>query len=738
MTFTPKKDTVYKITTSYKEFNGLQWLSSRPFTTWGYYEIPSGKDTAYEFDPARYSKRANLLSKAINGNTRSFDEQAYIAGMQLQYISVAAIDFEEEQKLYQFREALSPYLHRPLPELTGKTFKSHPPEESSPDPLSVPALLLGETIDQVDFSVTIEEVNVPEDTELLKKNERNMISFLDKTAPKKKVISESVNPRNPAYKYDALTLDIETMKSEAAHRPPILSAEFYPTDPIAYKQLEPQTETAPPLLQVAHSSSRLGEARRSGGQAIEFQPIAFYHPAKMVPVLQSAYPAGGFLEVWNPLRPKILEDAGGQAYADAWLSPTETGLSYFPHAPDVVISLDSAETIQPKEPAVISSVRVAVEGAALRNEKNQQKVQAIADEIRRLTGHQTELLIGSSSAAVHVQLADAVGKQPKILSETWQKLGFSWDIQRTMNRSSLILFSYLGLLSFIFIYTLVTQSLLKRSVDFAILRSFGWKKAMFRKMIMMEAAILAAVPLLPFFIANQLLGAGRAGQGIAVFLVLFAILSISYYAGSRRSLLLPPGQALAGEAGSVKARRYSKISSLRSFAANQMLRRPSRFLLMSFVITLTCLMFYLTLSLQVMLEDDLQRTLKGEQIAVDLKGIQGLFVLLGILLTSGNLFMLTYLNLSERQMEFHVLRTIGWPRRKIQHLLQLEAACIAACGILPTAILGAGSWLLFTAPPVGLWGILLILLLPILQQLLFTYGIQRFLITRNLSKIHSL
>lgn len=738
LSFTPEKEVVYKITTQYREFNGLSWDQEKSRESWTFYETPIGDDNPIEYSLDNYSERSNFLSENLNGGGKFFDDVGFIGGMYSQAVHMIALDFDEEKKLYEFNNVKMGTGDKVATKeiLTAKKFQPSTSPISLEEVTQIPVLLLNETHDEVSFDVKIEQYDVPDDINMLKANRSTLFFYLEKELPKRTIVDWSINPRDAAYKYEALNLDVQTNKIIRNQRFPITSFESQTTEPIPYQLIPNEIDSAVPMFELARNTISLGERERGLQDHIRLQVRGSFTPVDIVPRFIGQHERGQFVEVWNPLQPRILQDGNGNHFTDKWLRPTLQGQSYFPQAPDMVMSIESATTLKPKEKNPLSSIRVVVEGVETRSFENQQKVQAVADEIRKRTGHQTEILIGSSAAKVHVNFADAKESEPKILEEAWQKIGFSWDIQRTMNRSSLILFAYLAILSFVFIYTLITHSLLKRSIDFAILRSFGWQRKHIIRVLLIEITILAFLPLIPFVIVNRWGVITDGYQGLLLFVILVAMIAVSYFAGSRRAIMLPPRQALIGEAKDSRMARFVKIRSTISFAFNQMLRRPARFSLLSVVIAMTSFMLLVIISTQQSLQNDLSVSFVGEVVAVDLAGVQGLYLGLGIVLTSAVIFLLIYLNMSERQMEFYTLKALGWTSARLRTYLFIEAIGIAVIGT-GIGIIGTLVLLLQAASiHIAWWLVVLIILLPVVQQTLFTLLIVHYIHRKKVVKIH--
>ena len=77
---------------------------------------------------------------------------------------------------------------------------------------NIPVLRLGKTVDEASFNVQIEEYNVPQDMEELKDHSDDFYSYLETEVSHRSIIDASVNPRDAAYEYDSISLNIENGK----------------------------------------------------------------------------------------------------------------------------------------------------------------------------------------------------------------------------------------------------------------------------------------------------------------------------------------------------------------------------------------------------------------------------------------------------------------------------------------------------------------------------------------------
>src|SRR5699024_6392199 len=153
---------------------------------------------------------------------------------------------------------------------------------------------------------------------------------------------------------------------------------------------------------------------------------------------------------------------------------------------------------------------------------------------------------------------------------------------------------------------------------------------------------------------------------------------------------------------------------------HQMLRRPLRFGLLILVIAITSFMIILTIGTQQSLSDYLYLSFLGEAIDLNLASYQTAILIVSFVLALGITFLLIYLNITERKKEFFIFRSFGWPMRRIQFYMNVEAFVISLTG----AMLGALSALfvknILAELTVATWMIILAIIGPIIVIVLFT------------------
>jgi len=203
------------------------------------------------------------------------------------------------------------------------------------------------------------------------------------------------------------------------------------------------------------------------------------------------------------------------------------------------------------------------------------------------------------------------------------------------------------------------------------------------------------------------------------------VIGLSYWMGSRRVLGMSPTAGLEGEVTEWKGMRLFSIRGLFTYIVHQLLRRPMRFGLLSIVVALSTFMVILFIAVQSSLSDFLFLSFLGEMIDLNLTGFQTIFLGLGICLTVSIIFLLLYLNYTERRGEYSILRSIGWSIGRIQMYVALEVLLVAIIGTGLGGVCAYGLFATYSNITIPIKVILPILLTPVFLIFFFTIFIMK-------------
>lgn len=631
---------------------------------------------------------------------------------------LVAIDPEEEEKLYTLSESLEygmPLTDVDLENVLGTTV--------------IPVIALYDQEYEVTEEVLVYEIDTPlevTDEEV----SGGVVNYL-KNRPKNLIGSLSINSFSPEWrlKNSHILFDTTTFEEES-YQVTVAPREIYRYSPLSFINKSVQ-ENGIPVIQAEtyESINHLGFELDfpfyryivEDYQTVEFgvQVVGAYKGKEVRPKYQESWEPGDPVDIYTPHYSMIIKNGAGEQIEPTPLIPLPAKGSYYSGAPDAITILEAAELFYKDEPP-ISSIRVVVEGVEERSEDSQKKIETVAKEIMDLTGHHVEIMLGSSASKVHVKLAGDRQDEAGVVEEGWQQMGVSWSIENQINQTNILLFVYLVLISLIFCFTVITYSLLRRSVEFAMLRAIGWKRISIVKGLSLEVLLLCLVSLIPIVIANLQLKAIKPFEFLLILIINLFIISVGYYIGSRKALLLSPRAGMEGEGRDSRLRRLIPIKGFISYTFNQLFRRPLRFGLMTAVLILTSFMTILFIATQQSLSDFLFLSFLGEKIDLHLQGYQQMLLMVGILLTVSVVIILQFLNITERKKEFFALRAIGWSIRRIQNYLCLEVLFMTVIGSVFGTLSAYAVLTFFSELWIPIWLVGLIILTPVLLLIIFT------------------
>ncbi|MDW0118157.1 ABC transporter permease [Sporosarcina thermotolerans] len=672
------------------------------------------------FDPEKYSHLSNKLSEE-NSGWKTFMP----AGTNLRqpnYLMLIAIDPEAEEQLFTLSDSL----------VIGNSLQEAEIGNSGSARL-IPIIALADGQAKMTETLRISRIHVPEDVD-----ESDFIDGATEyllNLPRTEVVNLSLDTFSEQWKYKYGELSLlgkDQVRLKSGGIAASSEALLYRFTPIQFES-NGKTDTGIPLMKALTVKNTdpydIRTINLYRGEAEEYRSVGYglkiidlYDSTKIVPKFKGTWKDGDPADVYTPHHSMIIEDGAGNKINPTPLFPLPYKDTYYTGSPDAITTIEAASIFYSPED-ILSSIRVVVEGVEERTDSSQHKVEAVAKQIMDLTGHHVEIMLGSSSSKVHVDLDTDKEGVAGVVEEGWQQAGVSWSIQEHIEKSNIILFFYLLLVSFVFCYTVITHSLLRRSTEFAMLRAIGWSRRKIVGILTFEIITLSVFALIPIAVANIWLKILPSYEFFIIFLIVIPIIAIGYVTGSRKALKLSPRAGLEGEGTQWSFMRLFKINGLLSYVVHQLIRRPLRFGLLAIVLALTAFMSILFVATQQSLSDFLLLSFLGETIDLNLKGFQTAFLVVGLILTIAIVFLLLFLNITERKKEFFILRSVGWSLRRIQMYLSVEVTLIALLGSVIGAI---GAYLLltiFSSLWIPVWMLVLIIVMPVVLLLGFSLAI---------------
>ncbi|WP_404457570.1 FtsX-like permease family protein [Sutcliffiella horikoshii] len=636
---------------------------------------------------------------------------------------VVAIDPEAEERLFQLSESTDVDLSLLNETIERGEFLPH-----------IPFLALRNQGYAVEESFEVSRIEVP-DTVMEQDLSGGVENYLY-NLPRETIASISLPTHSEKWKNKKVELFIDKNNIQENSVPYSTYSTLYKYSPLQYETKTTGANTIPTVTAKRFPPPEFAEftidfpsyRQKYGDEDKQVTPniIGYYDAAKIKPVVETSWQEGDPVDIYTLQHSTILKDGAGKSVEPTPLIPIPLKSAYYPGAPDLLTSIEVAKYYYQNTPP-LSSVRVLVEDVAERSEASQRKIEQVAQAIMEETGHHVEIMLGSAGGKVHIELEGTGEGEVGTVEEAWQQQGVNWSIEQQMNETNKWLFLYLLIICFIFIYTTITHSLLKRATEFSTLRSIGWPRKKIIISLAFEIVVLSSVGLLSIVFADmyfQLLG---ALDFLLIWGIFILVISVGYVTGSRKALSKSPRASVSGENRNWRGGGFLAITSIGTYVFHQVMRRPLRFGLLAGSLALTLFIGILFTATQQGMSDFLFLSVLGETIDLEIQSYQKMFIFGGLGLTIVSIFFLLYLNATERKKEFFIMRSIGWSQKQIELFLGLEASFIALTGSIVGSLCAFWAIYAWTEISLPLWIYGLAILVSIGLFLLCTFIISRFI-----------
>jgi predicted lysophospholipase L1 biosynthesis ABC-type transport system permease subunit len=338
----------------------------------------------------------------------------------------------------------------------------------------------------------------------------------------------------------------------------------------------------------------------------------------------------------------------------------------------------------------ISTVRVRVEGAVGMDSLSQERVRVIADQIRRATGLQVDLLVGSSTVGVPVLLpAGKFGRPALTVNEPWLKLGVAATIVSAIDRKSLILAVLVMVACALAVGNATSAAVRTRTTELGVLACLGWPRSRLFALVMTEALAIGAV-------------AGMLGTILALALspvldiglhVSFALLAVpaalllcllSALLPAWRATRADPAAAVRPQVALVRRKRVPhRVSGL---ALGNVLRAPGRTVVGALSLSIGVAALTLLIIVNTAFRGSASGTVLGDAITLQVQKADYIAAALTTLLGVATVADVLYVNIRERSAEFALLGAVGWTDGMLTRLAGYETVVLGALG----SVTGAG------------------------------------------------
>jgi hypothetical protein len=378
------------------------------------------------------------------------------------------------------------------------------------------------------------------------------------------------------------------------------------------------------------------------------------------------------------------------------LLPTRSLASYANSPPLVLTTLAGAKFLAnaldggPPPSALISAIRVRLNGTEKFNPAAESRLARVAAEIDRTTGLQADIIRGSSPRPVLVDLpAGKFGRPALTVAEGWSAKGVAFRFGRATSLTNIVLFVVALLASTLLVAQTAYTGVRQRRRELAMLHALGWPPWRLALLVEMEAAVvgLAAgliAPAIAYLVITRLsVGIQPASPLLAAPLAVVVAL-IAALVPAMMAARVRPVDAMS-ERGRV--RRSRPLWSAVSLGARNLLHAwgaeaAAAVAGLWLAASLVGILLLLIVGFRGQLDTSVLGITLAEHVAPYHVALIAITVLIG-LLGAAEVLTLSYL---ERRPQLALLRALGWPRPAIAGLIIGEGAVIAAAAAVAAVV----------------------------------------------------
>lgn len=380
-----------------------------------------------------------------------------------------------------------------------------------------------------------------------------------------------------------------------------------------------------------------------------------------------------------PITALVYDERGRKLPARIEIGPTLNPAGYVQSPPLILTTLDAAAAI--KGPGPISAIRVRVGGIADMTAEAQEKIEAVATEIARVTGLEVDVMVGSSPRPILVRVP-GVG----YVEEQWIQKSVNLVYARRIQEGHFVLLSALVVVSALFAFDLAWSQAEASRVTIALERALGWRRSTVLAQLIGVSALVAAIAGLLGLAAGwgtiRLVPLAPPPAEVLVWApaVGIAVTALGSLIPATLAARSSPSAELHGQ-GTVSASPPAAISmGFWGYSVRNLLRRPFRTLLSATACALAAAILVLLTGILIERHGTLGGTLLGQFILVHIEVFH--YAIGGMALVVAGLSVANALLSSalERRREIGVLRALGWRRRAVRLLLVREGSAVGLSG----------------------------------------------------------
>lgn len=398
------------------------------------------------------------------------------------------------------------------------------------------------------------------------------------------------------------------------------------------------------------------------------------------------------LETYYPPEAVLKYDPNGLSVAPQPLLPSLWPEDNISSPPLLLTTMEAARAITGE--SCISAVRIRVGGDLALSEESQKEIEAIATEIRRRTGLDVDIMVGSSPTSVLVEIP-GVG----YVDEGWIQKNVVLDYQKKIQSGHLLLIIGLIGLGGIFIFDLSLEDMLSNSKIITIQKMVGWGNSKIMGSISFRLVLITLVSLGVgtgfYYGISQLFKLPLLPVSLVVSIIFMIFLSI--FVGclfpilkTRKISLISQYHLQATDSPQANHRIINTSLQYIIFNLNRRRQHTAISLLSS---SLSSSLLVLLLMVTYDQRGFLAGSILGNYIAGNIAPYHYALIGIGFCLTSLSLMNSLVFGLLERRREVGMLKAAGWTNEQVASLFLGEGLIIGFSGGMIGSLLALAAFL---------------------------------------------
>jgi FtsX-like permease family protein len=393
--------------------------------------------------------------------------------------------------------------------------------------------------------------------------------------------------------------------------------------------------------------------------------------------------AGGNLEAYSA--PQATLPNGAE------LRPNRSVAGYLNSPPLILTTIAGAEWLtDPKRytgqsgATPISLVRIKVAGTSSPGDASENRLRLVAAAISARTGLIVDIVKGSSTQAVVVNLpAGQHGRPTTPITESWFKKGVAIRFYLAVSAQSLLIFSVLLVMAGLTVASGSYAAVRRRHNEFALLRAMGWSAWRIGWLVEIEVFVLGAaaagIATVATAIGGRLLGSGAAVSWLL--LPFLAASALAVVAGAVPAWSAARGPVVSQLRPPIRRARTTVLRAGVLSVALLLLRSRRAETVLG---TIACaLSAALAVTLQLSssaFQSELDATRLGLRLSLQVDRFQTMAAVEAVALAIGLVAFTSVLTCLELRKQLAVLRAIGWSTLEVTAVASFQGLVIALAG----------------------------------------------------------